>query len=415
MHSKTLFYLSVSVITVVSLGLLLQTNALAYFTSNKLHASIKNYNKSRKIPTPTPTRKPNPTPKPTVTPTLTSAPTLIPTLTLTPTTEPLITPDPTKPYRVNPVCASAHLNRLSITDADKQLSLMQQAGVSWVRFDFGWNEMESVEGNWDFSKYDHIIDTANSKGINVIALMVQWGQPEYIRNGRSYMSPSSAEEYGYFVANATAHFKGRIRLYELGNEPNISVFWPPAPDVNAYSALLKAGYLAVKQNDPQAKVITAGLAPVDDWQGFIHGMYTTGNIKGYFDYIGYHPYSSPASPDTMIGTTFSNLLTVKYIEQSYGDNKPIMATEVGWPTFSEGVTESQQADYINRVYQKIMFEDYQYVPVACIYDFINDGTNVSDAEDNFGVIRADYSLKPSFSTLQEVRQKYDFSFSSINP
>ena len=110
-----------------------------------------------------------------------------------------------------------------------------------------------------------------------------------------------------------------------------------------------------------------------------------------------------------------NLLTVKYIEQSYGDNKPIMATEVGWPTFSEGVTESQQADYINRVYQKIMFEDYQYVPVACIYDFINDGTNVSDAEDNFGVIRADYSLKPSFSTLQEVRQKYDFSFSSINP
>lgn len=402
-----IFYLSVSLLTVICAGMLLTTNTFAYF-NGKFSRAINKH----KFPniSPTPTFTPSPKPSPATQP-------MTPTVALTPTPNALVTPTPSqnKQSRVNPVCISSHLDRLSTTDIDKQLTLMQQAGANWIRFDFVWGAMEHQKGSWDFSKYDYIINAAQAKGINVIALLVQYGQPDYIRQGRDYMTPPSTSDYQYFVTNASAHFKGKIELYEIGNEPNMAMFWPPAPDANAYSALLKAGYTAIKQNDPQAKVISAGLAPVDDWQGFINKMYTTGNIKGYFDYMGFHPYSWPQSPDITTGTPFSNVATVMSIEQSHGDNKPIMGTEFGWPTFSGGVSESQQADYINRVYQKVMFENYSYVPIACVYDFINDGTDNTNAEDNFGIVRADYSLKQSYSRLQQVRQTFDSNFSTINP
>src|SRR5690348_15080152 len=41
-----------------------------------------------------------------------------------------------KPGRVNPICVDSHLNGLSTANVDRQLNLMQQAGIVWTRFDF---------------------------------------------------------------------------------------------------------------------------------------------------------------------------------------------------------------------------------------------------------------------------------------
>jgi hypothetical protein len=97
------------------------------------------------------------------------------------------------------------------------------------------------------------------------------------------------------------------------------------------------------------------------------------------------------------------------------DNKQIIATEVGWPTFSGSVDEQTQAAYINRVYQKIEYEGYRCVPIACIYDFVNDGTDTANAEDDFGLLRFNYTQEPSYATMSAVRRDYNTHFTPTNP
>ena len=44
--------------------------------------------------------------------------------------------------RVNPICVSSHIDGLSMSNLNKQLSLMQQAHIQWTRFDFAMNVIE---------------------------------------------------------------------------------------------------------------------------------------------------------------------------------------------------------------------------------------------------------------------------------
>ena len=50
---------------------------------------------------------------------------------------------------------------------EKAISLMQKAGVGWVRLDFLWEDIEPKEGNFDFAKYDNIVRLLKAKGIHI--------------------------------------------------------------------------------------------------------------------------------------------------------------------------------------------------------------------------------------------------------
>ncbi len=328
----------------------------------------------------------------------------------------------TKQPRVNPMCVASHLDRhLTNSDIDTQLTLMQQAGIKWTRFDFDDYVVNPSQGVWDFSTYDNIVQRATAKGISIIAILAQFGLPSYLLNGRQWSTSMQPSEYATFTKAVATHFKGQIPLYEMGNEPNSSM------TAASYSALLIAGYRAIKAGDPNAKVISGGLAPktgtTQDPITFLQQMYANG-AKGYFDYFGMHAYSQPQSPDILSQTssipTFNILARLKTVLEQEGERtKQIMVTEDGWPTTSDlsgaGVTQATQATYISRVYTKIMHEDYQYVPILCMYDFVNDGTVTTFDEDNFGALNADYSQKSSYTSLQHAASDFSSHFTAISP
>ncbi|MEI6297588.1 MAG: beta-galactosidase, partial [bacterium] len=56
-------------------------------------------------------------------------------------------------------------------DLEKSISLMQEAGVGWVRVDFLWDDIESQEGKFDFAKYDCIVELLRNKGIQVLGIL----------------------------------------------------------------------------------------------------------------------------------------------------------------------------------------------------------------------------------------------------
>jgi arabinogalactan endo-1,4-beta-galactosidase len=318
--------------------------------------------------------------------------------------------------RINPIGISAHLEGLSQTDATKQLDLMQQAGINWIRLEFHWNNIEPTQGTWGFSKYDYLVSGILSRGMQIIGLLSQYHVPTWY--GTPSNKPPLPQDYAAWISSVASRYAGQIPLYEIGNEPNSNGNWYPQASASAYTALLQAAYPAIKSADNNAKIISGGLSPSGAItpENFLTQMYASG-VQGYMDYIGYHPYSWPASPDfTQWPPTFSELANLKNIMTANGDgNKQIMATEVGWPTYPGGDTEANQATYIGRVYQKIMHEGYQYVAIACIYDFLDDGTDANNPEDHFGLLRTDYSQKPSYSSMQSARADYNANFTPINP
>ena len=153
-----------------------------------------------------------------------------------------------------------------------------------------------------------------------------------------------------------------IEAYEIGNEPNLDADygWNAPPIAADYVALLCVAYQNIKQADPTAIVVSAGLAPVGrvqgNWQGHAghNGFYQdereylleflAAGGADCMDVLGYHPYGFAADfdaePDVPSGDptqNCSNGFCFRGIEKIYelmvangqGD-KSIWATEFGW-------------------------------------------------------------------------------------
>lgn len=107
------------------------------------------------------------------------------------------------------------------------------------------------------------------------------------------------------------------------------------------------------------------------------------------------------------------------MRQEGDQNKQIVITEIGWPTTSNfsggGVTQSNQATYISLVYTKIIYGNYQYIPIVCIYDFVNDGTDTAHGEDNFGILNADYTWKAAYKSIKNTAFIFSSNFTAISP
>jgi hypothetical protein len=80
--------------------------------------------------------------------------------------------------------------------------------------------------------------------------------------------------------------------------------------------------------------------------------------------------------------------------------KQIWATEFGAPTgsTSNSMTEAGQAQLVTDAYTKL--KSWTWAGPAFFYSYRNVGTNFSNVEDNFGIIRYDWSLKPAYAAYQ---------------
>ena len=122
-----------------------------------------------------------------------------------------------------------------------------------------------------------------------------------------------------------------IRSWQIWNEPNLSQYWRPRPNVREYVRMLRAAYQAIKRVDRRAEVVSAGL-PASLQSGAIHfekfvdGMY---KAKGgrYFDTLAPNAYGRTA------GDVIRSMGKLRRLMNSNGDHRgKIWITEIGWGT-----------------------------------------------------------------------------------
>jgi hypothetical protein len=332
------------------------------------------------------------------------------------------------------ICQStAGLNRFGVNEPlgwpglypperlERSLGMMADAGIGWVRLNFAWKDIQPRPDTLDYTHLDDVVRIAAEHHIQILGVLMAvpaWSStaPESLKAERGSFSPvdkyrpQNMQDWLHYVQHVVERYDGdgkddapgspRISHWEVWNEPNIALFWPPAPDVDEYLALLKATYQTIKATDNSAQVVLGGLANAGintDGSNYLQALYDRGAAP-YFDVVSIHIYTYPLRG---ISAVLDIVTALRTLMDTNGDQgKPLWLTEIGWsdaPNAWGAATVSQEdmAAFVTAVYTAPL-------PVDLIfwYNFRNIFPDSPDAEHNFGLVNADFTPKPAFKAYE---------------
>lgn len=316
--------------------------------------------------------------------------------------------------------------------AVRDLQLINEMGFGWVKQNFAWRDIETNEkGEHDWWKADTIVQQVEDAGLKLIVRLDHqpfWAQadPDHPLNNAP---PGDLQDFADFCGEAAARYKGRIRAYQVWNEPNLTREWGnEPPDPAAYTELLRVCYEAIKDADPQAIVISAGLAPTGQTlpvaipdTDFLQGMYDAGAAE-YFDVLGVNAPGYAASPETSPAEaaetwdhrsfTFRRVEDMRDVMVANGDEeKQVAILEMGWTldevndAYSWHAVDAQtQADYLVRAYEYAR-ENWQPWIGLMTTIYIADYTWTEENEQYWWAITLpDGTPRPAYHALKEMEK-----------
>ena len=258
----------------------------------------------------------------------------------------------------------------SAADQKFELDQIQAIGAKIVRFD-------SLPGNQ--AQVDPLVNGVIARGMEPLLVLFGTTAP---------ISPSTAAA---FAGSQATKWKGKVRLYEFANEPDLNGW-----NGTNYAKALIPAYNAIKAADPKAIVIAGAL-----WKGaggpvqWVTDMYNAG-AKGHFDILSMHLYDDPLAAGSwnIWNMAFHMTPSVRSVMDAHGDSAiPIASTETGGPTTSYG--ETGQATIINHDFDALNDPRLAFVLVYSMMD------DVVTSQPGFGLLRPDRSHRPAWSTFKQ--------------
>lgn len=249
-------------------------------------------------------------------------------------------------------------------DLGRQLDRMVADGVESVRVVFDWRvaqpyaswrdvpldragDFQNTTGDMptDFADSDRIVGAAVSRGLQVLPVVVY--TPGWDADDQGHrIEPRDVSPYAQFMETLVRRYgpngsfwsqnpslrRSPIRAWQIWNEPANTFFWDQQPFARSYVALLRAARTAIRNADHGARIVLGGLANYS-WRD-LDSIYRQPGASRLFDLVAIHPYTS--QPKGVI----TILRYAREVMDRHGDRrKPILATEVGWPS-ARGATRS---------------------------------------------------------------------------
>ncbi len=332
--------------------------------------------------------------------------------------------------------------------AQRDLELVRDAGFGWVKQTFAWRDIEGAgKGQFDWERPDRIVEQVQEQGLKMIVRVdsqPEWAGGKYPENG----PPNNMKDYADFVTALATRYKGRIAAYQIWNEPNLNVpgrsEWggrPPNPA--EYTVMLKTAYNAIKAVDPNALIVSAGLAPTsrkDDVAmpdlDFLRGMYAAG-AKPYFDLLGAHGAGYKVSPDTDPSVVakdpklnnndpspedrkriycFRHVEDIRQVMVENGDaNKQVALLEFGWTTDPRpespynwhAVTDRLQGEYLVAAYEYARKNWSPWIGLMSLIYLPNNDWVAEKEEYWWSIIQPAYpelKLRPAYVMLKQMQK-----------
>ncbi|HHG8774833.1 TPA: beta-galactosidase [Raoultella planticola] len=187
-----------------------------------------------------------------------------------------------------PSFASTTFSSINGSNGDLDIRLANEMGVSIVRLDVSWNQIEKVKGVYDWHIYDQRIKNIKNKGLlvlPVIAYTPKWNQiyPEKIGSPpKDYLS---WENFVNAVVDRYSSAPYNIKYFQIWNEPTMkATYW-----LGSTKEFIEKIYI------PAAKIVKSnkGLVVFGGWPAsnslteLDYAMFKLGAIK-YTDIIDFH-------------------------------------------------------------------------------------------------------------------------------
>lgn len=211
---------------------------------------------------------------------------------------------------------------------DFALTKVRAAGIHWLREDFRFSRIcRDAVDTYYFDDYDELLKKTDKNGVLVLPILQAYDNE--LGRHRPDLVPiyEHPEEWRRFVRATVTHYKGRLRHWEIWNEPD-GGFWKPAPDAAQYVRLLKIAYEEIKRIDPENQVIIGGLI---SWNAeYMQSLYNAG-AKGYFDVVAVHPYHLGPDANAQVAWEYADFR--KVLAKNGQQDMEIWITESGGTSF----------------------------------------------------------------------------------
>lgn len=184
----------------------------------------------------------------------------------------------------------------AVFDPERAYDKLGKLGIKWVRLQSGWARTEKTPGTYDFAWLDSIVDNLIARKMTPW-LCLCYGNPLYDDFAKTifgavgcppiYTDEQKAAWRAYVGATAR-HFQGRIRHFEVWNEPDGRWCWKKGVSATELGNFVIETSKALREANPDVYVIGGSIcmSPV----GYLNQAFETG-MGSYIDGLTFHEYT----------------------------------------------------------------------------------------------------------------------------
>ncbi len=141
---------------------------------------------------------------------------------------------------------------------EAELDRLSSAGVATLRMPLDWNRVEPEPGRFVWSQDDAAVDAARARGLDVLLVLgacAEWAVDpawEVPPDQRARSVPRSLDLWERYVREALSHFRGRLRHWQIREQPNVRNFRGSRPE---YLSLLDSAARVARQVNPSSLIV----------------------------------------------------------------------------------------------------------------------------------------------------------------
>ena len=296
-------------------------------------------------------------------------------------------------------------------DPERTYPHLAKLGAKWARVHTGWCRTETKPGEYDFAWLDAVVDRLRGIGIQPW-FCVGFGNRLYTPQADHETAvgwvptgtPGGRAAWLRYVGALAAHYRGRVRHFEIWNEPNGTSFWKPnPPDPAGYAGLVELTAPAIRRAVDDAVLIGGAIAGMDT--KFFEACMEHG-LGRHIHKVSFHSYRPFPEKDFA-----ADIANWRRILAKHAPGLPLWHGEVGAASQPGGAggranypwTEPRQAKWLLRRFVSDLREGIELVSCFHTVDLVNYfGSDGPTNKTNYkGLLRGtDYTPKPGYFAVQ---------------
>ena len=239
----------------------------------------------------------------------------------------------------------------SFASSSSLQSLAEEAGFKMVRFfhhRYGWAvsnwNSQTMTGTWNWNNYDRVVNAIRGIGAEPVICLGYGGSGEMsLPSGMPRWSEDSffpdPIQFAAYAREWVHHFQGKVKYWEILNEPIQHYFWSDATKLARYTRFWNTVAEAMRQEDSTISISQDSSAVKSVLDYWIEN-------GDHLDFLGFHKYDSsstrPATDAELFARaesedigdipTTTRKYTLAEARSLYGANTPIICGEsnINW-------------------------------------------------------------------------------------